>query len=94
MGIQKMRISDCVVGKTYIVKEIGLGLDVKRRLEILGMTINSTVEVVNSKRSGSKIIKVRGTRFAIGKKFAEGIEVAEKNSGLENEEEMREGCVL
>ena len=89
-----MRISDCVVGKTYIVREISLGLEVKRRLEILGMTINSTVEIVNSKRSGTKIIKVRGTRFAIGKKFAEGIEVAEKIPELENEAEMREGCIL
>ena len=89
-----MRISDCLVGKTYIGKEIGLGLEVKRRLEILGMTINSTVEIVNSKRSGTKIIKVRGTRFAIGKKFAEGIEVVEKQAELENKAEMREGCAL
>lgn len=89
-----MRISDCLVGKTYVVKEIGLGLEVKRRLEILGMTINSTVEIVNSKRSGTKIIKVRGTRFAIGKKFAEGIEVLEKQAELGNKAEMREGCAL
>ncbi len=89
-----MRISDCLVGKTYVVKEIGLGLEVKRRLEILGMTINSSVDIVNSKRSGTKIIKVRGTRFAIGKKFAEGIEVVEKDCELENETAKKEGCVL
>lgn len=89
-----MRISDCLVGKTYVVKEIGLGTEVKRRLEILGMTINSSVEIVNSKRSGTKIIKVRGTRFAIGKKFAEGIEVVEKDSQLEKDTEVREGCAI
>ncbi len=89
-----MRISDCVVGKTYVVKEIGLGLEVKRRLEILGMTINSSVEIVNSKRSGTKIIKVRGTRFAIGKKFAEGIEVVEKDCVLQDETAKKEECVL
>ncbi len=89
-----MRISDCLVGKTYIVKEISLGLEVKRRLEILGMTINSTVDIINSKRSGTRIIKVRGTRFAIGKKFAEGIEVVEKDWKPENEAAKREECVL
>ena len=47
----------------------------KRRLEILGMTGNSRVMVLGSKKSGTKIIKVRGTRFALGADFANGIEV-------------------
>ena len=58
----------------YKVKNICLELAVKRRLEILGMTENVDVLIVN-KKSSAIIIKVRGTRFALGKKFAQGIEV-------------------
>ncbi len=70
-----MKLSEGIVGKSYAVGEIALDLPVKRRLEILGMTMNTMVTVVNSKSSGTKIIKVRGTRFALGADFAEKIQV-------------------
>lgn len=70
-----MRLIDGKVGYSYLVQSIELNIKIKRRLEILGMTVNSKVEILNSKRSGTKIIKVRGTRFALGAEFAEGIEV-------------------
>ncbi len=70
-----MKLSEGKIGGVYYVKSIQLGTPAKRRLEILGMTGNAVVEVLNSKKSGTKIIKVRGTRFAIGKEFADGIEV-------------------
>ncbi len=72
-----MKLCDGILGRTYAIKEISLDLPVKRRLEILGMTNDARVTVLNSKKSGSKIIKVRGTRFAIGGKFAQQIEVEE-----------------
>ncbi len=72
-----MKLCDGIMGRTYAIKEISLDLPVKRRLEILGMTNDARVTVLNSKKSGSKIIKVRGTRFAIGSKFAQQIEVEE-----------------
>ena len=62
-------------GCSYIVKDISLELSIKRRLEMLGLTNGTSVEVLNSKRNGSIIVKVRGTRFAIGKKIANGIVV-------------------
>ena len=43
--------------------------------EMLGMTNLTKVIVLNNKKSGSIIIKVRGTRFALGKEFAKGIKV-------------------
>lgn len=70
-----MTLSDGAIGKTYRVREINLETAVKRRFEILGMTVNSAVTVLNKKRRGAEIIKIRGTRFAIGKEFAEGIVV-------------------
>ncbi len=76
-----MRLSEGLIGKSYLVKEIALELPVKRRLEILGMTMNTVVTVMNSKRTGAKIIKVRGTRFALGADFAEKIQVEQAKEG-------------
>ena len=46
-----------------------------RRLEALGVNEKTPVAILNRKGSGSVIIKVRGTRLALGRKIAEGIEV-------------------
>lgn len=68
-----MKLSDAVVGKTYFVENIELPERIKRRLQMLGMTVNTPVSVLNKRRHGALIIKVRGTRFAIGYGFAKGI---------------------
>ena len=67
------------IGKEYTIKEINLEPVVKRRLQMLGLPKGTNVEVLNNKKSGSLIFKVRGTRFAIGKQIAEGIIVGEGN---------------
>ena len=72
-----MTLLDGKRGKTYIATGISLANETERRLEVLGLTKNASVLVMNSKRSGAMIIKVRGTRFAIGRKIAEGIQVDE-----------------
>ena len=41
------------------------------------MTKGTPVEVLNRKRSGTMIVRVRGTRFALGRGITEKIEVAE-----------------
>ena len=61
--------------ETYIIKEINLEEGIKRRLEMLGMTQNSKIEILNSKKSGTMVVRIRGTRYAIGKEFVAGIEV-------------------
>lgn len=68
-----MRLLNAKVGDIYKVKSIKLELDVKRRLQMLGLTMGTGIEVLNRKRNGSIIFKVRGTRFAVGKKIANGI---------------------
>ena len=75
-----MKLSEGVVGQEYFVKSIELELAVKRRLEILGMTHSARVLVLNSKKSGTKIIKVRGTRFALGAEFSKGIGIEPVNT--------------
>ena len=72
-----MTLREGTIGNKYQVKEIQLEDKVKRRLQMLGMTKGTGVQVLNNKKSGSFIMKVRGTRFAIGKRIAEGILVEE-----------------
>ena len=72
-----MTLREGTIGNKYQVKEIQLEDKVKRRLQMLGMTKGTGVQVLNNKKSGSIIMKVRGTRFAIGKRIAEGILVEE-----------------
>ena len=72
-----MTLREGTIGNKYQVKEIQLEDKVKRRLQMLGMTKGTGVQVLNNKKSGSIIMKVRGTRFAIRKRIAEGILVEE-----------------
>ncbi len=72
-----MTLRQGTIGNKYQVKEIQLEDKVKRRLQMLGMTKGTEVRVLNNKKSGSIIMKVRGTRFAVGRRIAEGILVEE-----------------
>ena len=72
-----MTVREGIIGNKYQVREIALEDKVKRRLQMLGMTKGTEVCVLNNKKSGSIIMKVRGTRFAIGRRIAEGILVEE-----------------
>lgn len=74
-----MKLSKSETGKSYRVLDINLSEKVKRRFEILGMTYGCRLSVLNKNRHGAFIIKVRGTRFAVGKEFAEGISLGEEN---------------
>lgn len=49
-----------------------------RRLQALGINEMTVVQKLNAKRGGACMIKVRGTRLAIGKHIAQGIEVVPK----------------
>ncbi|WP_455056282.1 FeoA family protein [Megamonas funiformis] len=76
-----MNVSQTQKGRTYLVKKVNLEGNIERRLEMLGMTDQVKLMVLNKKNQGAVIIKVRGTRFAIGKEIADAIEIEE----IENE---------
>jgi ferrous iron transport protein A len=42
---------------------------------VLGMLEGTKVTVVNRKKKGAMIIKIRGTRFAVGQSITEHVEV-------------------
>lgn len=72
-----MTLLEGKIGENYIVDRINLEDKIKRRLQMLGLTKGTGVEIINNKKSGSIIMKVRGTRFAIGRRIAAGIAVEE-----------------
>ena len=76
-----MNVAQAQKGRTYLVKKVNLEGNIERRLEMLGMTDQVKLMVLNKKNQGAVIIKVRGTRFAIGKEIADAIEIEE----IENE---------
>lgn len=72
-----MTLNNAKVGTSYTVENMDLKIDIKRHLEAIGMILNTTIEVLNKKRNGSIIFKVRGTRLAVGKNISQNITIKE-----------------
>lgn len=70
-----MTLNDGEVNAEYIVEKLYVPIHMEKRLQALGMTSGTKVIVLNNKSGGTLIIKVRGTRFAIGKGISKNIEV-------------------
>jgi len=62
-------------GEEYTVMALTLPETVEHRLEALGMTVGTRVTVLENKGHGILVVKVRGTRFAVGKGITKRIEV-------------------
>ena len=60
-------------GKKHLVKKLDMEEKIERRLEALGLTENSMIELLSRKRGGAMIVKIRGTRFALGKEICQAI---------------------
>lgn len=73
-----MTLLEGVTSGKYKVRKLELEKTVGRRLEALGLTEGTQVVILNKKKNGSIIFKVRGTRLAVGKKIAESILVEEE----------------
>ncbi|MEY8338182.1 FeoA family protein [Lachnospiraceae bacterium 62-35] len=65
-------------GSVYQVKSVMVDERLTRRLEALGVNEGTRIVLMNKKGSGTLIIKVRGTRLALGRRIAEGIEIEEE----------------
>lgn len=72
-----MELRQGKIRETYVIDSISLPLQTEKRLEALGMTQGTPVEVLNRKSGGTMIVRVRGTRFALGKGITKNIEVTE-----------------
>ena len=72
-----MKLHEGTIGKSYIVRSILVEDKITRRLEALGVNEQTKIIMMNKKGSGTVIIKVRGTRLALGRRISEGIEIKE-----------------
>ena len=63
--------------ETYFVKAIDIERNLERRLEALGLTEGSRILILNNDKKGALTVKFRGTRFAMGRRIAEHIQVEE-----------------
>ncbi len=70
-----MTLADGNVGGSYYVVSTKLDMNIQRRLEALGLTEGTKVELLGRKRNGTSIFSVRGTRLAVGREIASGITV-------------------
>ena len=70
-----MLLSDAVMGESYIVEKMHLPFETERRLEALGMTDRTRISVLGRKGRGILIVKLRGSRFALGAAITHNIEV-------------------
>lgn len=68
-----MYLCDGKIGNEYKVEDIDLPVNIEKRLEALGMTRGTSIAVLNSKSWGVLIVKVRGTRFALGRNITKNI---------------------
>lgn len=70
-----MKLYEGTVGQRYTVQSVLVDEQITRRLEALGVNEQTPLDIMNKKGSGTMIIKVRGTRLALGRRIAEGIEI-------------------
>ncbi len=68
-----MKLSQGEMGQTYRVLKIGIGEKTGRRLAALGLTDEARVTVLQERKNGSVIVRVRGTRLAVGQAIASQI---------------------
>ena len=74
----RMKLYEGNIGATYLVESVHVDDAINRRLEALGVNENTRLLVMNKKKSGTMIIKVRGTRLALGRRITGGIDIKEE----------------
>lgn len=65
-----MKLIEGEPGRCYEVSDTTLPIETERRLEALGLNYGTRITVMNKKKHGAMVIKIRGTRFAVGKNIA------------------------
>lgn len=77
-------LARAAVGGTYrLVSFEGLPEATARRLESVGMTRGTQVTVLNNKSRGTVIVRVRETRWAMGRSISGGIVVEQADAPRE-----------
>ena len=72
-----MSLFECIKGINYEIKGLYVEEGITRRLQALGLNDGTVITVLGRKKNGALIIRVRGTRLAIGRHISQRIEVEE-----------------
>lgn len=72
-----MSLFEGIKGINYEIKGLYVEEGITRRLQALGLNDGTVITVLGRKKNGALIIRVRGTRLAIGRHISQGIEVEE-----------------
>lgn len=72
-----MTLFEAKSGERYEITGLYVEDGLTRRLQALGLNDGTVISVNSRKKNGALIIKVRGTRLALGKKISQGIEIRE-----------------
>lgn len=75
-----MTLYDAEKGGCYYIEGLHVEPGITRRLQALGLNDGTKVSVLNRKKKGALIIRVRGTRLALGRHISSNIEVKEAGS--------------
>lgn len=75
-----MTLYDAEKGGCYYIEGLYVEPGITRRLQALGLNDGTKVSVLNRKKKGALIIRVRGTRLALGRHISSNIEVKEAGS--------------
>ena len=70
-----MTLNEGRVGESYTIEHMDLPEQVEHRLEALGMTVGTRISLLGKKDRGTLILKVRGSRFAVGRGITQKIGV-------------------
>lgn len=72
-----MTLFDTTKGRQYCIRGLYVDPGITRRLQALGLNDGTLVTVLARKHKGALIIRVRGTRLALGRYISSKIEVEE-----------------
>lgn len=70
-----MSLFEGTKGSSYEILGLCVEEGITRRLQALGLNDGTVITVLNRKKNGALIIRVRGTRLAVGRHISQGIEV-------------------
>lgn len=70
-----MLLKDIDAGQNCMIEKLNLPFQMEQRIQALGMTKGTTISVLNRKGKGIMIVKLRGTRLALGYNMTKNIDV-------------------
>ena len=73
-----MTLFESEKGKNYCIIGVYVEPGITRRLQALGMNEGTNLYILNRKKKGALIVRVKGTRLALGKHISSNIEIREQ----------------